>query len=58
QFELIDLSGRTVLPAQSGAVGAGSITLPATQLSPGLYLLKVSAKDGRTALLKLLRTAQ
>lgn len=58
KFELIDLAGRTLMPAQTGAAGAGSITLPATQLSPGLYLLKVSAKDGRTALLKLLRTAQ
>jgi hypothetical protein len=48
---LVDISGRTIWHAENPQVG---VTIPAGQLVPGLYLLRVS-NDKETSTLKLIK---
>jgi PKD repeat protein len=56
RFELLDLSGRSLGNNFTVTGASETMILPASQLNPGLYLLRVQSADGRTAVIRLIRT--
>jgi len=56
-MDCFDLSGRSLGMMQGAAGSTPTRLLPASTLSPGIYLLRIRHQDGRTALFRLVRTA-